>query len=203
MVAVRHWVSCVLLLTFVAGAAEKSTAIVDDVAYTKPQKLVTIESRRRLNIYCDRCLEASPDDFVIGSELVQNCGPFPNPRYSGAINAVELERGKQHGRIQARVSEQENVWFMSADQVRAAYRPLGAMPIIVLTHEASARGPAETREQRDAKNRLWIDLHDQIAAMSTRGKRLTVLNAGHYIQMDQPQVVIDSVLEVLQASRGQ
>jgi len=335
MVAVRHWVYCVLMLPFVAGAAEKSTAIVDDLAYTKPQRLVTIESRRRLNIYCTgvgsptvvfdsglgdgtatwglvqpaigtrtracsydraglgfsdppsrpstsanmvddlhrlletanvrppyvlvghslggmtiklyaetylsevvglvfvdpshedlgkgawaidpesqkgyapymqalhRCLEASPDKFVAGSELVQNCGPFPNPRYSAAINAVELERGKQHGRLQARVSEQENVWFLSADQVRAAYRPLGAMPIIVLTHEASARGPAETREQRDAKNRLWIDLHDQIAAMSTRGKRLTVPNAGHYIQMDEPQVVIDSVLEVLRESRGQ
>jgi len=323
------------MLPFVAGAAEKSTAIVDDVAYTKPQRLVTIGLRRRLNIYCTgvgsptvvfdsglgdgtatwglvqpaigthtracsydraglgfsdpptrastsanmvddlhrlletahvrppyvlvghslggmtiklyaetylsevvglvfvdpshedlgkgawaidpesekgyapyiralhRCLEASPDKFVTGSELVQNCGPFPNPRYSAVINAVELERGKQHGRLQARVSEQENVWFMSADQVRAAYRPLGAMPIIVLTHEATERGPAETQEQRDAKNRLWIDLHDQIAAMSTRGKRLTVANAGHYIQMDEPQVVIDSVLEVLQASRGQ
>lgn len=149
-----------------------------------------------------RCLEAKPEDFVAGSELVQNCGPFPTPRYSAAINTVESERGKQRGRLQARISEQENVWFVSADQVRAAYRPLGAIPIIVLTHEAFPRGPAETQAQRDAKNRLWIDLHNQIAAMSTRGKRLTVEGAGHYIQMDEPQVVIDSILEVLRASRG-
>jgi len=328
-----RWLSYLLVIPVLASAAEMSTPVIDDVAYTKPQKLVGIEQGRRLNLYCTgagsptvvfdsglgdgtrawgliqpaiaaharacsydraglgfsdpptrpstsanvvddlhrllhaahikppyvlvghslggmhvklyaetylpevaglvfvdpshedlgkgawaidpasqktyapyiealhRCLEARPEDFVAGSELVNNCGPFPDPHYSVAINAVELERGKQHGRLQARISEQENVWFTSADQVRAAYRPLGAIPIIVLTHEASPRGPAETQEQRDAKNKLWIDLHDQIAAMSTRGKRLTVAHADHYIQMDQPRVVIDSILEVVRASQ--
>jgi pimeloyl-ACP methyl ester carboxylesterase len=163
------------------------------------------ESRKTYAPYREalhRCLQAKPEDFVAGSELVQNCGPFPTPRYSDAINAVELERGKQHGRLQARISEQENIWFTSADQVRAAYRPLGDIPIIVLTHQAFPRGPAETQAQRDAKNQLWIDLHNQIAAMSTRGKRLTVENTSHYIQLEQPQVVVDSILEVLRATQG-
>ena len=330
----RRWFSCLITLPFLANAAEKSTAIIDDVAYTKPQKLIAVESGRRLNIYCTgsgsptvvfdsglgdgirvwgliqpavarytracsydraglgfsdpptrpstsanmvddlhhllhaahvkppyilvgaslggmnvklyaekylpevaglvfvdpshedlgkgawaidpesqrtyapymealhRCLEAKPEDFVAGSELAQNCGPFPTPRYSVAINAVESERGTQRGRLQARISEQENVWFTSADEVRTAYRSLGAIPIIVLTHEAFPRGPNETQEQRDAKNKLWVDLHDQIAAMSTRGKRLTVENTGHYIQLEQPQAVIDSILEVVRDSRG-
>ncbi len=150
-----------------------------------------------------QCLEAGPEDFAAGSALARNCLPSSDSHYSAAINAVRLERGEQHGYLQARLSEQENVWFESADQVRAAYRPLGAIPIIVLTHAASARAPDETQQQRDAKNRLWIDLHNQIAAMSTRGKRLTVENAGHYVQMDAPQVVIESILEVLRDSRGE
>jgi len=58
----------------------------------------------------------------------------------------------------------------------------GDIPIIVLTHEASPRGPAETQEHAMRRLKLWIDLHDQIAAMSIRGKRFTVDNAGHYIQ---------------------
>ena len=335
MSSVRCWYYCLVAFPLLAGAAEKSTAVVEDLAYTKPQRLVRIESGRRLNIYCtgtgsptvvfdsglgdgtvtwgliqpavathtracsydraglgfsdpprrpstsanmvddlhrllhaahvrppyvlvghslggmttklyaetylsevaglvfvdpshedlgkgawaidpdsqkgyapymkalQRCVEANPEDFVAGSELVKNCGPFPNSRYSAAINAVEMEHGKRHGRLQARFSEQENIWFTSADQVRAAYRSLGAIPIIVLTHEATPRGSAETQAQRDAKNKLWIDLHEQIASMSARGKRLTVENAGHYIQMDEPQIVIDSILEVLRASRDQ
>lgn len=334
MITARHWIGCFIAIPLLANAAEKSTAIIDDVAYTRPQKLVAVEPGRRLNIYCigsgsptvvfdsglgdgtrvwgliqpavakytracsydraglgfsdpptrastsanmvddlhhlldaahvkpsyilvghslggmnvklyaekylpevaglvfvdpshedlgkgawaidpesrktyapyiealHRCLEAKPEDFVAGSELVQNCGPFPAPRYSDTINAVESERGTLHGRLLARISEQENVWFTSADQVRAAYRSLGSIPIIVLTHEAFPRGPNETQEQRDAKNKLWIDLHDRIAAMSTRGKRLTVENTGHYIQLEQPQVVVDSILEVLHDSRG-
>jgi pimeloyl-ACP methyl ester carboxylesterase len=149
-----------------------------------------------------RCLQAKPEDFVAGSPLVKTCGPFPDSHFSAAINAVEMEQGKQHGRLQAWISEQENIWFTSADQVRDAYRPLGKIPIIVLTHEAFPRGPAETQEQRDAKNKVWIDLHDQIAAMSTRGRQVTVENAGHDIQFDQPQVVIDSILEVLRDSRA-
>lgn len=163
------------------------------------------ESRKTYAPYIEalhRCLTSRPVDFVAGSELAKYCGPFPDPHYSTAINEVELQRGKQHGRLQARVSEQENVWFTSADQVRAAYRPLGDIPIIVLTHAPSPRGPAETQEQRDAKNKLWIDLHNQIAAMSTHGKRLTIENAGHYIQMDQPQIVVDSILEVVRTSRS-
>lgn len=335
MSSIRYWCSCLIaVLPLLANAGEKSTAIVSDAAYTKPENLVTIEPGRRLNIFCtgkgsptvvfdsglgdgtrvwgliqpaigehsracsydraglgfsdppvrpstsanevddlhrllhaahlkppyilvghslggmnvklyaetylsevaglvfvdpshedlgkgawaidpesrktyapymaalQRCLDARPEDFVPGSELVQNCGPFPDPRYSAAINAVESERGKLRGRLQTRISEQENVWFTSADQVRAAYRPLGTIPIIVLTHEAFPRGSAETQEQRNAKNKLWIDLHDQIAAMSTRGKRVTVENTGHYIQLEQPQAVVDAILEVLRSARG-
>jgi pimeloyl-ACP methyl ester carboxylesterase len=162
------------------------------------------ESRKTYAPYIEalhRCLESKPEDFIAGSELVKNCGPFQDSHYSAAINAIEMDRGKQHGRLQAWISEQENVWFTSADQVRAAYRPLGAIPIIVLTHEAFSRGPTETQEQRDAKNKLWLTLHDQIAAMSTHGKRITVEKSGHYIQLEQPQLVIDSILEVLQDSR--
>jgi hypothetical protein len=48
----RHGVYCLILIPFLAHGAEKSTAVVDDSAYTKPQKLVGIEPGRRLNLYC-------------------------------------------------------------------------------------------------------------------------------------------------------
>jgi pimeloyl-ACP methyl ester carboxylesterase len=101
------------------------------------------------------------------------------------------------------ISEQENVWFASADQTRAAHRALGDIPLIVLTHEPFPRSADETQELRDAKNQLWIRLHDHIAAMSTRGKRLTVEGAGHFIQLDQPQAVNAAILEVVSVARDQ
>jgi hypothetical protein len=50
--SISRWLSYLAALPILASAAEMSTAIIDDVAYTKPQKLVTIESGRRLNVYC-------------------------------------------------------------------------------------------------------------------------------------------------------
>src|SRR5882724_9652200 len=47
-----HWLASLAALPVFASAVEKSTVIINDVAYTKPQKLVKVESGRRLNIYC-------------------------------------------------------------------------------------------------------------------------------------------------------
>jgi pimeloyl-ACP methyl ester carboxylesterase len=48
----QHWLLCFVALPIFAIAGEKSTAVIDDVAYEKPQRLVAIEHGRRLNIYC-------------------------------------------------------------------------------------------------------------------------------------------------------
>jgi pimeloyl-ACP methyl ester carboxylesterase len=47
-----HWLSYLVAFPILANAVEKNTAIIDDVVYTRPQQLVTIESNRRLNVYC-------------------------------------------------------------------------------------------------------------------------------------------------------
>jgi pimeloyl-ACP methyl ester carboxylesterase len=43
-------------------------------------------------------------------------------------------------------------------------------------------------------------MHDQIAAHSKRGVNRIVPDSGHAIQFDQPEAVIDSILEVVRAS---
>jgi pimeloyl-ACP methyl ester carboxylesterase len=54
---------------------------------------------------------------------------------------------------------------------------------------------------RDAKNRLWMELHDDLARLSTRGVNRVVPNAGHNIQLDQPAAVVEAIAEVLQEIR--
>jgi pimeloyl-ACP methyl ester carboxylesterase len=43
---------------------------------------------------------------------------------------------------------------------------------------------------------------DALAALSTRGRHIVASNSGHWIPLDQPGAVIDSVNEVLRLSRG-
>jgi pimeloyl-ACP methyl ester carboxylesterase len=70
-----------------------------------------------------------------------------------------------------------------------------------LTHAPHAKQQNETQEQGDQRTLLWEDLHSQIAAMSTRGINIIVPNAGHYIQFDRPQIVIDAVIQAIAISR--
>ena len=141
-----------------------------------------------------------PSDFVVGSKLYETCVGEPDSHYSEAINAVETELAKRPSCIAAWISEQDNVFFDSSDEVRAAYRSFGNIPLIVLTRQPPPREGSETQEQRDAKNRLWIVLHSEIAGLSTRGTRRTVENAGHYIQLDRPQEVKAAILEVVRSA---
>ena len=74
----------------------------------------------------------------------------------------------------------------SAAQVAAsgAYRD---MPLVVLS--AGDATTAKTMEQ------------EAVARLSSNGKIIVVPNSGHWIQLDQPQVVIDAIREVLQSVR--
>ncbi len=74
----------------------------------------------------------------------------------------------------------------SAAQV-AATGDCGDIPLVVL----SAGNPttAQMMEQ------------DAVARLSSTGKIIVVPNSGHWIQLDQPQFVIDAIREVLQSAR--
>ena len=81
----------------------------------------------------------------------------------------------------------------------AAAKPLGDIPLIVLTPERgmSAATPAATRRKLEQ-----VRDTGQIALTraSTRGSRRIVSNAGHFIAFDQPDAVVDAVVETLAAA---
>ena len=90
----------------------------------------------------------------------------------------------------------------SADEVTAARRPLGDIPLIALTAgRSAARRPDETPAQAAARFAEWVAMHDEIAALSSRGERRTV-DAGHAIQMERPDLVIGAIEAVLDRARA-
>jgi hypothetical protein len=94
---------------------------------------------------------------------------------------------------------------MAADSqvLRAARRPYGDMPLIVLTMSAESPDayPDLTPAQVDALNALWVQMHDELAKLSSRGVNRVVEHTGHYIQEDQPEVVIAAIRQVIEDSR--
>lgn len=87
------------------------------------------------------------------------------------------------------------------DDARAV-RSFGNRPVIVLTAMAPFK-PAELKglslKASDGARfkQEWKALNAEQAALSTRGRQQVVGDAGHYIQIDRPDVVIAAVREVV------
>jgi hypothetical protein len=87
------------------------------------------------------------------------------------------------------------------DDARAV-RSFGDRPVIALT----ALKPLSAEELSSLKMKAsdgarfkaeWKQLGAEQAALSTRGRQQTVPDAGHYIQIDRPDIVIAAVRDVV------
>jgi pimeloyl-ACP methyl ester carboxylesterase len=103
--------------------------------------------------------------------------------------------------FQTFLSEMESFLTVASQQVSAERKPLGAMPFVVLTRgELSTNLPAD---QAAIEWKLWNQMHEDLAKLSTVGSNRVVKGANHYIHIDKPDVVIDAVSEVVTSARRQ
>ena len=156
----------------------------------------------RLSVLGD-CALGARTGFIPESALYKKCINPPDPRMSEAINAAHLTAYLRPGFQNAQRSEESNLLLgVSADQVRAVRKRFADMPLVVLSRAASATPPqsTETQQERDNDYRDWLANHQAIADLSSRGMHKVVENSGHYIQVDQPQAVIDAIVDVLTTS---
>lgn len=86
------------------------------------------------------------------------------------------------------------------------HRRLGDRPLVVLT--GARRMPPQVRErlgiseaEEARRSAAWRQMHDDQATWSTRSRHQIVDDAGHYIHVDRPDVVIRAVREVVAAVR--
>jgi pimeloyl-ACP methyl ester carboxylesterase len=88
----------------------------------------------------------------------------------------------------------------SVRALRAA-PPVGEIPAVVLSAEKCwLTFPGEDTAEAEATCSAWLEAQDQLATI-LNAKHITDTNSGHFIQGEQPQLVIDSVREVVGAAR--
>jgi pimeloyl-ACP methyl ester carboxylesterase len=95
------------------------------------------------------------------------------------------------------LSELQEFNGASADQVDASRRSYGALPLIVLTAGGVGTPDADTV----TRTRIWSEMHERMAALSTRGLHRMVTGATHHIALSKPNAVIAAVNDVLAAAR--
>jgi pimeloyl-ACP methyl ester carboxylesterase len=97
---------------------------------------------------------------------------------------------------------------MSLEENYAAARAaeittLGDIPLIVLTavDQFAALGRRLPPEEVEQLKAVVNELQAELSALSPNGKQVPVEASGHFIQVDQPQAVIDAIHEVVEAVR--
>jgi pimeloyl-ACP methyl ester carboxylesterase len=78
---------------------------------------------------------------------------------------------------------------------------LGDMPLVVLSVPKQQRSDDLPAEFRDALDKIWVDLQEEWALISTRSTHILVYESSHFIQKDQPDQVIDAIKQVVEDVR--
>jgi pimeloyl-ACP methyl ester carboxylesterase len=100
------------------------------------------------------------------------------------------------GRSAVEPKEQANLAATSAELAAAPWH--ADIPLVVLSRGLWLKTPPPTPDPL-ASTRLgiWQDLHRELATRSPHGEVVVATHSGHYIQNDEPQIVIDAVRRVV------
>jgi pimeloyl-ACP methyl ester carboxylesterase len=81
-------------------------------------------------------------------------------------------------------------------------RSIGDRPLVVLSHgkmEPPPPGtPADVQTRMDA---VWVEMQAQLCHLSSNCAHVTDAKSGHFVQLDNPSLVVASVREVVDAAR--
>lgn len=135
--------------------------------------------------------------FGVG-RLINNATP-PNPNLPPGIDAARNAIYSHTGNMYT-IADETSAIADSLEQLRAAPVNLGDKPLIVISRgkkEGSAASPEETGRTEQA----WREFQTDLARRSSTGKQIIAEQSGHYIQFDQPALVVDALRQVVEGIR--
>ena len=169
------------------GAVDDLRALLRDARLTPPYVLVG-HSIGGLNA---RLFASRYPDEVAGMVLVDSFHPNQQARLSKSL------------RPQAAASLVEGIDFQPGTPRARTAGTLGIKPLVVLTRssrDASLHGlPVELVTRLRA---AWLELQADLLNLSANSTHVIANHAGHNIQLDEPQLVIDAIARVVREIRS-
>jgi pimeloyl-ACP methyl ester carboxylesterase len=104
----------------------------------------------------------------------------------------------------ARLNTRASLYEQFEPNTHIAAQSYGNLPLAILTSQKTPLEalPVEQPERTMALDKLWTDAHDQLAAQSSRGSNRVLAGAGHQIQLEQPQIVADTIGRIVDEARA-
>ncbi len=88
----------------------------------------------------------------------------------------------------------------SADQVKTS-KSLGDLPLVVVTRAPGTSIPNLSPELSAKVDQIWQDLQIDLTGLSSNSTQMIATYAGHNIPVDEPQLVIDAILKVMDEAK--
>jgi len=57
-------------------------------------------------------------------------------------------------------------------------------------------------DQKVVAEKLWMQMHDKLAALSSRGRNVLVADSGHVIQFDDPAAITSATENILDQAKS-
>lgn len=132
--------------------------------------------------------------FVLNPKLVPIDDLSKLPRKTSDTIRGVVASSKSH--LETTIAETLSVMAAETQPVFT----LGDLPMFVINHgqlDENAVPSSLGIEVRDDYERAWQDLQVEITALSTRGRRIVAERSGHNVIFDQPEIVVESILEMI------
>ena len=185
-------------LVIVEGRNENETLRLDVVSQGKISKIDSM-----FEDASKQCTAAAEKGFVPGSNIFGECIGSTPKTFGRTLSAAYLAQASSVAYWKSSTSELANLSSASSDQLRSVRRTFGDLPLICLTRAVSpymipGKTQSALNKAIEAEN---LTMQAEVARLSTRGRNRVVRGAGHLIQADKPEAVVDAVFEVLEMAR--
>jgi pimeloyl-ACP methyl ester carboxylesterase len=138
---------------------------------------------------------------VVGMVLVDSTHEDENDRMLAVLPPEILKKAKPEDMI---IRSAEDIDFnRSVAQIRAANWH-SDIPLIVLTRGSATFNPNDYAVPSLAPKfeQIRLELQKELVRCSSRGRQIIAEKSGHYIQRDQPELVIDAIRQVLEEAQA-
>ncbi len=82
----------------------------------------------------------------------------------------------------------------SVDQIKRL-RDSYSIPLKVIHR---GRNPLSAEKDGEARHRIWVELQEKLSELSSQGKVIVAANSGHHVHIDEPELVIEAIVEMLE-----
>jgi pimeloyl-ACP methyl ester carboxylesterase len=140
-------------------------------------------------------------ELVRQGKLLQFTEPIGIPRLLGDCGDSAAIRAAECTFNDVRESTTElEMTGESASEVGAA-GDLGDLALVVISRDTDKRNPYFPADLDKARNKVWVEMQEELSHLSTQSTLVIAKGSGHAIQNDRPDIVIQGVHNVVDQAR--